>query len=90
MVIADEETLGKPLTGAVQGYYPFRVHRKRALGRVIRLTQNHDLKEYAVNMFAAMHELEESDVEIIVAEAVPETGIGMAIMDRLRKAAYRE
>lgn len=58
--------------------------------RVIRVSENNNLKAYAVNMFAAMHELEESDVDIIVAEAVPETGIGMAIMDRLKKAAYRE
>jgi L-threonylcarbamoyladenylate synthase len=48
-----------------------------------------DLKEYAVNLFAAIHKLEEADVDFIVAEPVPEIGIGLAIMDRLRKAAYR-
>jgi len=47
------------------------------------------MKEYAANLFAAIHQLEESDVECIVAEPVPETGIGIAIMDRLKKAAYR-
>ena len=35
-----------------------------------------------------MHELQASDVSMILAEPVPETGIGIAIMDRLRKAAY--
>jgi L-threonylcarbamoyladenylate synthase len=53
------------------------------------LTDNQDLKTSAVNLFAAIHRLEESDVEFIVAEPVPETGIGIAIMDKLRKAAYR-
>lgn len=53
------------------------------------LTPNRDLKTYAVNLFAAIHKMEESDVECIYAEAVPEVGVGIAIMDKLRKAAYR-
>lgn len=40
-------------------------------------------------MFEAMHSFEDdNDIEIIVAEPVDETGIGKAIMDRLRKAEY--
>lgn len=57
--------------------------------KVIQLSRNNDLKEYAANLFAAIHEMEESDVQCIVAEPVPEKGIGIAIMDRLKKAAYR-
>ncbi|MDP2237501.1 MAG: L-threonylcarbamoyladenylate synthase [Bacteroidales bacterium] len=53
------------------------------------LSANQNLQEAAVNLFGALHKLEESDVGFIVSEAVPETGIGIAIMDRLRKAAYR-
>jgi L-threonylcarbamoyladenylate synthase len=38
---------------------------------------------------AAMHTFEDDPkIDLIVAEAVPEEGIGKAIMDRLRKAAY--
>ncbi len=55
---------------------------------VFKLTESKSLKECAVNLFYGMHFLEESDVECIVAEPVPETGIGIAIMERLRKAAY--
>jgi L-threonylcarbamoyladenylate synthase len=48
------------------------------------------LKEAAVNLFGILHRLEESpEIEFIVSESVPEQGIGLAIMDRLRKAAYR-
>ncbi|MFW6257340.1 MAG: L-threonylcarbamoyladenylate synthase [Prolixibacteraceae bacterium] len=72
------------------GYLSFSGSGEKGYKRVIRLTKTSDLKEYAVNLFAAMHALEESDVETIVAEPVPETGIGVAIMDRLRKAAWRE
>jgi L-threonylcarbamoyladenylate synthase len=56
---------------------------------VIQVSQQQDLKEYAVNLFAAIHRLEESEVEYMIAEPVPEAGIGLAIMDRLRKAAYQ-
>lgn len=56
---------------------------------VIRLSENNDLKEYAVNLFASIHQLEDSHAEFILVEPVPETGIGIAIMDRLRKAAYQ-
>jgi L-threonylcarbamoyladenylate synthase len=55
---------------------------------MVMVTESLDLKEYAVNMFAAMHQMQDDPViDYIVAEPVPETGIGMAIMDRLRKAA---
>lgn len=53
------------------------------------LSPEGDLKSSAVNLFAAIHRLEESDVEYIVAQPVPEVGVGIAIMDKLRKAAYR-
>lgn len=56
--------------------------------RVVKLTENKNLRKAAVNLFSAIHTLEESDVNIIVAEPVPEEGIGIAIMDRLRKATY--
>ncbi len=55
---------------------------------VFKLTESKSLKECAVNLFYGMHFLEESDVECIAAEPVPETGIGIAIMERLQKAAY--
>lgn len=53
------------------------------------LAPDGNLSTAAVNLFAAIHRLEESDVDFIVAEPVPEKGIGIAIMDKLRKAAYR-
>jgi L-threonylcarbamoyladenylate synthase len=53
------------------------------------LSENADLKEAAVNLFGALHRLEEAEIDFIVAEPVPEADIGLAIMDRLRKAAYQ-
>jgi L-threonylcarbamoyladenylate synthase len=57
--------------------------------KVITMSQRNDLKDYAVNLFEAMHTFEDDDtIDIIIAEPVPEQGIGKAIMDRLRKAAF--
>jgi L-threonylcarbamoyladenylate synthase len=53
------------------------------------LSEKGDLIEAAAHLFEKLHAFEDSDVDYIVADPVPETGIGIAIMDRLRKAAYR-
>jgi L-threonylcarbamoyladenylate synthase len=53
------------------------------------LSKNADLKEAAINLFGALHRLEEAEIDFIVAEPLPEQGIGLAMMDRLRKAAYQ-
>jgi L-threonylcarbamoyladenylate synthase len=57
--------------------------------KIAILSETKDLREAAVNLFSAMHLLEESGVDFILADPLPETGIGIAIMDRLRKAAYQ-
>jgi L-threonylcarbamoyladenylate synthase len=54
------------------------------------LSRNQDLREAAANLYGALRRLDEAGLELIVAEAVPETGLGVAIMERLRKAASRE
>ena len=54
------------------------------------LSENGDLLQVAANLFSALHVMEENDaVSEIYVQSVPEIGIGVAIMDRLRKAAYQ-
>jgi L-threonylcarbamoyladenylate synthase len=57
---------------------------------VEHLSSRQDLREAAANLYGAMRRLDEARLELIVAEPVPETGLGVAIMERLRKAAARE
>jgi L-threonylcarbamoyladenylate synthase len=57
---------------------------------VEHLSRRQDLREAAANLYGAMRRLDEAGLELIVAEAVPETGLGVAIMERLRKASARE
>ena len=53
------------------------------------LSPRGDLREAATNLYGALRRLDESGLDLLVAEPVPETGLGQAIMDRLRKAAAR-
>lgn len=53
------------------------------------LSETADLREAAIKLFEKLHLLEDNDCEFIIAEPVTANGIGLAIMDRLRRAAYR-
>ncbi|MCL2094702.1 L-threonylcarbamoyladenylate synthase [Candidatus Saccharibacteria bacterium] len=46
-----------------------------------------DLEAYARNIFAALRYADANNYAAVVVEAVPEEGLGVAIMDRLKKAA---
>jgi L-threonylcarbamoyladenylate synthase len=47
-----------------------------------------DLREAAANFFAALRRLDAAGLALIVAETFPETGLGRALNDRLRRAAH--
>lgn len=70
-------------------YVSFKPTEKSGFKMARSLSSNGELQEAAVGLFRVLHELEEADVDFIVVETVPENGIGIAIMDRLRKAAWR-
>ena len=52
------------------------------------LSSSGDLREAAANLFRYLRELDEAQLDLIVAEELPEDGLGCAIMDRLRRAAH--
>jgi L-threonylcarbamoyladenylate synthase len=51
------------------------------------LSPSGDLREAAANLFKSLHELDAMGLERIDAQPVAESGLGMAIMDRLRRAS---
>ena len=51
------------------------------------LSPSQDLQEAAQRLFKGMRLLDESDADLILAEFVPENGLGRAINDRLKRAA---
>jgi L-threonylcarbamoyladenylate synthase len=51
------------------------------------LSPSGNMEEAAKNLFSALREFDKMDIEFILAELVPEEGLGRAINDRLRRAA---
>ncbi len=51
------------------------------------LSEKGDLNEAAKNLFSYLRILDESDADIILAEPVPDAGLGKAINDRLSRAS---
>jgi len=57
--------------------------------RNIRLSETGDLHEAARNLFAGMRKLDADQHSLIIAEYVPDYGLGRAINDRLKRAAAK-
>jgi len=51
------------------------------------LSKKGDFREAAANLFSAIRRLDALNLDLILAESVPEKGLGRAIMDRLRRAS---
>ena len=52
------------------------------------LSPSGDIGEAARNLFSALRKLDNSPCDFIIAEYVPDTGLGKAINDRLKRAAH--
>ena len=55
-------------------------------GKFIKLSKKDDLDEAAQNLYDAMHELDASGFDFIIAEKFPNRGLGISINDRLFRA----
>lgn len=86
LVILEE---GMELPQGRIGLLAFREPREGPYAAVEVLSPQGDLREAASRLFEALHRLDTSGLDLILAEPVPEEGLGRAIMDRLRKAQGR-
>jgi L-threonylcarbamoyladenylate synthase len=57
------------------------------LSNQITLSPEGNIEQAAQRLFAALRMLDKMDIDIILAEEVPDVGLGKAINDRLRRAA---
>lgn len=57
--------------------------------RQMVLAPDGDLTTAAKNLFSSLRLLDKQDIEFILAELVPEHGLGLAVNDRLRRAAAK-
>lgn len=65
------------------------IESEKNFAAVRYLSERQDLREAAANLFRYLRELDVPNVDLIVAEQVPDRGLGAAIMDRLRRAVHR-
>lgn len=56
-------------------------------GIVISLGSRSHIEDIGRNLFEALRTLDDSEVDIILAEAFEESGVGIAVMNRLKKSA---
>lgn len=56
-------------------------------GRVLNLSETGDLNEAAANLFAMLHQLDTTAATGIAVMSIPDEGLGLAINDRLKRAA---
>ena len=88
--ILDSDIMSFPTKTRV-GFMAFHTSSKEIHNEITAvevLSASGNLKEAAANFYGALRRLDESQAEVILAEPVPEEGIGVAIMDRLRRASY--
>ncbi len=65
-----------------------RVHP--AIQQQIVLAPDGETRTAAQHLFAALRTLDNADIDLIIAETMPDSGLGKAINDRLRRAAATE
>jgi L-threonylcarbamoyladenylate synthase len=80
--------IGKPIPSPRAGLLSWESSGD-GFAHVEYLSKSRDFREAAANLYGAMRRLDAAGLELIIAEPVPESGLGRAIMERLKKAAAR-
>jgi L-threonylcarbamoyladenylate synthase len=70
-----------------EAWLGFGEHQPHEAGMVLNLSSTGDLRQAAANLFAMLHQLDALEPACIAVAPVPEQGLGLAINDRLRRAA---
>jgi L-threonylcarbamoyladenylate synthase len=89
LLIGDASQLINSFEGKKIGLLMFKHSAELAVEKEILLSPSGNLEEAAAGLFRAMRLLDQSDLDVIIAERFPNTGIGRAINDRLERAAYK-
>jgi L-threonylcarbamoyladenylate synthase len=56
---------------------------------VLNLSQRGDTFEAGANIFRILREMDKMEIDLILAQAIPENGLGPAVNDRLERASFR-
>ena len=83
--------------GEVPAGYPLPEHTVRiAFGTqagpipaTVNLSATGDMVEATSKLYAFMHDLDKSEYDLILVDPIPNTGVGMALNDRLKRASIK-
>jgi L-threonylcarbamoyladenylate synthase len=93
LMLVDDIAAFSPPAGKRVGALTFVAQRSPSnpagLTVLRQLSARGNLREAAANLFRVLRELDAAGLDLIVAEKVPDQGIGVAINDRLRRASAR-
>lgn len=84
---------GRPLrlnateVAADEALLAFGPHRFKGSAAEMNLSPSRDLRDAAANLFAMLRALDRPEYSAIAIMPIPETGLGVAINDRLRRAS---
>lgn len=71
------------------GILSFKLKLKdNSIAKQIVLSPSGNIQEAAAKLYDAMHKLDCADLDIIIAEKFPDSGLGKSINDRLQRATY--
>ena len=87
MVLLDDASAFDPPANKRCGLLAWKTNSRAPFAELRILSAPWDPVVAAMNLFRYLRELDNSGLDLIVAERVPEKGLGAAINDRLRRAA---
>ena len=89
VLTSDIEKEIKKFEGKKIGVLSFNsCHKSNTIFHEIILSRVGNLEEAATNLYDDLHELDALQLDIIIAEKLPEIGLGVSVNDRLQRAAF--
>jgi L-threonylcarbamoyladenylate synthase len=88
-LVLAEDPLSFPIPSSKKcGLLAWRsIEGTKQFAEIRQLSSRQDLPEAAANLFRYLRELDQLNLDLLVAEKLPEEGLGAAIMDRLLRAS---
>lgn len=88
-ILSEHQDEAEPLKGERVGLLTLTSRDAGRFAAVEVLSRSGNLREAAANLFSALRRLDNAGCDRLVAYPVPESGLGLAIMDRLRRCSAR-
>ena len=89
LILVDDPATFLCPAGKRCGLLAWKRPERDQFAEVRRLSKRQDIIEAATNLFRYLRELDGQGLDLIIAEKLPDEGLGAAINDRLRRAATR-